>query len=254
MIDPPVEEDAFFLAFNLRDYEGDLWVDGRKLDRTISRRGNFTIYDFRRTWLADMKSAFDGLGFHIPRSALTMFEEDLGGRHIDVLNAKPGKDIEDEVVRGLVRAFLPSIGNAECASRLFQDHVAAILTFHICATYGSVQVSKPASSGLAPWQKKRALDLLEANLSDDPPLSEVARACGLSQGHFTRAFRFSVGHPPYRWVILRRIEKAKDLLCRTDMSIAEIAVICGFCDQAHLTRTMSARLGMSPSQWRRASR
>ena len=107
VIDPPVQEDAFFLAFNLRDYEGDLWVDGKKLDRSISRRGNFTIYDFRRTWLADMKSAFDGLGFHIPRSALTMFEEDLGGRHIDVLNAKPGKDIEDEVVRGLVRAFLP---------------------------------------------------------------------------------------------------------------------------------------------------
>lgn len=66
VIDPPAYENAFFLAFNLRDYEGDLWVDGKKVDTKISRRGNFTIYDHRRSWLADMRSAFDGVGFHIP--------------------------------------------------------------------------------------------------------------------------------------------------------------------------------------------
>lgn len=42
---------------------------------------DFTIYDHRRTWLAYLKSSFDGLGFHIPHAALMDYEEDLGGKH-----------------------------------------------------------------------------------------------------------------------------------------------------------------------------
>ncbi|CAN7694363.1 AraC family transcriptional regulator [Rhizobium sp. LjRoot30] len=252
IIDPPVHEDAFFLAFNLRDYEGDLWVDGKKVDSKISRSGNFTIYDYRRMWLADMKSSFDGLGFHIPRSALTAFEEDLGGRRIDTLHAVPGRDVEDDIVRGLIRVCLPAVHNPASASRLFQDHVAAVLTFHLCTTYGSQSTQPPVYGHLAAWQKRRALELLEANLATDVSLSSVAEACGLSQGHFTRAFRLSVGHPPYKWVILRRVEKAKELLRTTKLTIAEVAFLCGFCDQAHLTRIFRAKIGTTPGQWRRA--
>ncbi|WP_170295228.1 AraC family transcriptional regulator [Paracoccus aestuariivivens] len=254
VIDPPLREDAFFLAFNLRDYEGHLWVDDRKVDCTISRRGNFTIYDYRRSWLADMKSAFDGLGFHIPRAALIAFEEDLGGCRIDTLDVAPGQDIEDDVVKRLIGACLPSLDVPNGASRLFQDHIAAILTFHLCTTYGNREIRTPARGGLAPWQKKRAIELLEADLAADLSLSCVAAACGLSQGYFTRAFRHSVGHPPYRWVLLKRLEKAKELLRTTEIPIAEIAYLCGFCDQAHLTRVFSTRMNTTPGQWRRVSR
>lgn len=99
LVDPHIVEDAFLLAFNLRDYQGDLWVDGKKVDYKLSRRGNFTIYDYRRTWVADMRLTFDGLGIHIPRSALTAFEEDLVGKPVDTFSAEPGRDIEDDVVR-----------------------------------------------------------------------------------------------------------------------------------------------------------
>lgn len=254
VIDPPAYEDAFFLAFNLRDYEGDLWVDGKKVDTKVSRNGNFTIYDHRRSWLADMRSPFDGLGFHIPRSALDAYEEDLGGKHIDTLHAVPGRDIEDDVVRQLVGACLPVLENPSRATRLFQDHIATILTFHLCATYGGTNLRKPPQGALAPWQKRLALEMLEENLTTDLPLSAVASACGLSRGYFTRAFKVSTGHPPYRWVILKRVEKARELLRLTDLTIVEVAFICGFCDQSHLTRTFTAHVGMTPIQWRRTSR
>ncbi|WP_313293102.1 AraC family transcriptional regulator [Rhizobium rhizoryzae] len=254
VIDPPVHEDAFFLAFNLLDYDGDLWVDGKKVVTKRSKSGNFTIYDHRRTWLADMKSSFDGLGFHIPRTALAAYEEDLGGKHVDTLHAPPGKDIEDDVVRGLVRACIPVLTDRCNATKMFQDHIAAILTFHLCATYGNASIRKPVQGVLAPWQKKRAVEMLEADLAADLPLAAVAAACGLSQGYFTRAFRLSTGHPPYRWVVLKRVERAKELLRLTDITIAEVAFVCGFCDQAHLTRMFAAKVGMTPAQWRRASR
>ncbi len=153
VIDPPIHEDAFFLAFNLLDYDGDLWVDGKKVVTKRSKSGNFTIYDHRRTWLADMKSSFDGLGFHIPRTALAAYEEDLGGKHVDTLHAAPGKDIEDDVVRGLVRACIPVLTDRCNATKMFQDHIAAILTFHLCATYGNTSIRKPVQGVLAPGKR-----------------------------------------------------------------------------------------------------
>lgn len=254
VIDPPAYENAFFLAFNLRDYEGDLWVDGKKVDTKISRRGNFTIYDHRRSWLADMRSAFDGVGFHIPRTALDAYEEDLGGKHIDTLRAVPGRDIEDDVVRRLIGACLPVLDNPGRATRLFQDHIAGILTFHLCAAYGGANLTNTKQGSLAPWQRKLALEMLEADLTADLPLSAVASACGLSRGYFTKAFKLSTGYPPYQWVILKRVEKATELLRLTDFTIAEVALLCGFCDQAHLTRVFTGRLGITPMQWRRTSR
>ncbi|WP_054160116.1 AraC family transcriptional regulator [Rhizobium sp. AAP43] len=112
----------------------------------------------------------------------------------------------------------------------------------------------PVYGALAPWQVRRALELLEADLAADLSLATVAAACGLSQGHFIKAFKRSLGHPPYRWVVLKRIERAKELLSSTDLSISEIAYLCGFFDQAHLTRTFTAKAGSTPAQWRRAIR
>lgn len=254
LIDPHIEEDAFLLAFNLRDYEGHLWVDGKKVSTSLSRRRNFTIYDYRRIWTADMRSPFDGLGLHIPRTALNAYEEDLGGKRVDTFQAQPGRDIEDDVVRGLMQACLPAVINPEAVSRLFQDHIAALLVFHLCTTYGDAKPSTAVSGALAPWQLRRAIELLESNLAGDISLSSVAGACGLSQSHFIRAFRLAVGHPPYRWVVLKRLQRAQELLRSTDLTVAEVSFQCGFCDQAHLTRTFAAKVGVSPARWRRMAR
>lgn len=142
LVDPHEIEDAFLMAFNLRDYSGDLWVDGKKIDYRLSRSGNFTIYDYRRTWGADMKSPFDGLGIHIPRSALKAYEEDLGGKRIDTLHGEPGRDVDDNVVKGLIKASLPVLNTPGGSSRLFQDHIAALLTFHLCTTYGQISYQR----------------------------------------------------------------------------------------------------------------
>lgn len=252
LVDPHEIEDAFLVAFNLRDYCGDLWVDGKKIDYRLSRSGNFTIYDYRRTWCADMKSPFDGLGIHIPRSALKAYEEDLGGQRVDTLHAEPGRDVDDPVVKGLIKACLPALANPYDTSRLFQDHIGALLTFHLCSTHGQIHLPPVAAGALAPWQVKRAMELLEANLTGDVAIETVAAECGLSISYFIKAFRLTTGHPPYRWLILKRLEKAKNLLRTTNLSLADIAALCGFCDQAHMTRSFSARIGATPGQWRKA--
>jgi AraC-like DNA-binding protein len=105
--------------------------------------------------------------------------------------------------------------------------------------------------GLAPWQARRAKELMDANLGGKLPLSQLAEACGLSTRHFARAFRQSTGVPPHRWRLSRRLERAKDLLRDPARSLSEVALACGFADQSHFTRMFTTLVGLSPGLWRR---
>ena len=108
-----------------------------------------------------------------------------------------------------------------------------------------------ARGGLAPWQLRRAKELMTANLATQVPLSWLAEECGLSVRHFARAFRRSTGVPPHRWFLAHRLEIAKEQLRDPLLSLAEIALACGFADQSHFTRMFTATVRMSPGAWRR---
>jgi len=251
-VDQHVAEDAFLLSVQLRDYRGDLWVDGLKVDFPFARKGNFTLYDYNRLWQADMKSEFDCVNFHLPRAALTSLEEDIGPRRIETLNVRPGADVDDPTVRGLVAALLPALDEPKAASRLFLDHMALALAAHVAVTYG--EAKEPATvhaGGLAPWQLQRATAMIEANLDGDLPLAAIAAACGLTPLYFVKAFRITVGMTPNRWMLQRRIERSKGLMRTTTLSLAEIATACGFAGQSHFTRSFLRSVGATPGEWRR---
>jgi AraC-like DNA-binding protein len=105
--------------------------------------------------------------------------------------------------------------------------------------------------GLAPWQLKRAEALMSENLSVQVPLGQVAEECGLSVRHLARAFRQSTGVPPHRWLLDRRVKRAKELLPNSELSLSDVALACGFGDQSHFTRTFTAAVRLSPGVWRR---
>ncbi|MGA0617182.1 helix-turn-helix domain-containing protein [Paracoccus sp. KR1-242] len=254
-VDQHLPEDAFMMAYQLSDYQGDLWVDGKNVSAPAFHAGNFTFYDYNRSWQANMKSAFDCVNFYIPRAALTALEEDLGTRRIETLNIRPGGDVDDQAVRGLVGALLPSFTRPEQASRLFMDHVGLALCTHLAVTYGEAsQPRPPHPGGLSPWQLKRATEIMDAKLDGDVQVADVAHACGLSPSYFSRAFKLSTGMPPYKWILKRRIDKAKHLLRATALTLGEIALDCGFSDQSHFTRVFASSVGASPGQWRKAVR
>ena len=94
--------------------------------------------------------------------------------------------------------------------------------------------------------------MIRENLDRNIHLSDMARECGLSVSHFTRAFRKSFGMSPYRWLLERRIDRSKALLAASDLPIADIALRSGFSDQAALTRAFGRIVGESPGRWRRA--
>jgi AraC-like DNA-binding protein len=115
-------------------------------------------------------------------------------------------------------------------------------------------IATMVKGGLAPWQLRRAQELIAAHVDGDLQVGIIAAQCGLSTGYFQRAFAKSTGQPPHRWLRNRRLERSKELLLGSGLSIAEIALECGFADQAHLTRLFGTAVGMGPGRWRRMNR
>jgi AraC family transcriptional regulator len=105
--------------------------------------------------------------------------------------------------------------------------------------------------GLAPWQLHRATEMLKANLDGQIALSQVASECKLSVSHFVRAFKQTVGQPPYRWLLQQRIDASKELLLHSGLPMVEIALKCGFADQACFIRAFRKLLRTTPGEWRR---
>jgi AraC-like DNA-binding protein len=93
--------------------------------------------------------------------------------------------------------------------------------------------------------------MLLADLAGATPLAEIARFCGLSAGHFARAFRRSTGLAPHAWLLNARVERAMVLLRQPGKSLSEIALACGFADQSHFGRVFTRLTGQSPRAWRR---
>lgn len=110
------------------------------------------------------------------------------------------------------------------------------------------------SGGLAPGVLRRVLAQIESRLDEGIPLAELAKLAGLSEGHFSRAFKRSVGLPPHRYALHRRVAAAARLLESDDQSLTDIALSLGFSDQSIFTRQFAALTGATPGAYRRTHR
>jgi len=94
-------------------------------------------------------------------------------------------------------------------------------------------------------------ELIESRLDADLTLRELAAEIGYSRSHFLRMFRATTGMTPHRYVLKRRLERARQLFVQVEFSIAEIAIMCGFSSQAHLTLAFRKEYGLTPTEYRR---
>ena len=99
----------------------------------------------------------------------------------------------------------------------------------------------------------KAVAYIEANLGSKMAIREMADLVTLSQCQFSRAFKKSLGFPPMVYVRLRRVERAKFMMTSMGERLSDIALACGFADQAHFNRSFRRVVGMSPGRWRRMS-
>jgi AraC family transcriptional regulator len=110
-----------------------------------------------------------------------------------------------------------------------------------------------STSRLTQQQIRSINEYIEIHLGDVIQTRHLSGVVHLSRSHFCRVFRLTVGVSPGKYLLQRRLQRATALLQDSSSSLCEIATICGFVDQSHLTKTFRKRLGTTPARWRKQS-
>jgi AraC-like DNA-binding protein len=108
-----------------------------------------------------------------------------------------------------------------------------------------------ARQGLAPWQIRKVQEFIDASLDAKIRLQDCASQTRLSASHFSRAFKATFGTTVLDYIHRRRVERAQQLMLTSEQPLSQIALSCGFADQAHYCRVFRAVAGLSPNTWRR---
>ena len=251
--EPIPVEDAFLVVLQLRDFPDHVaWEGGRQSPTHSFRTGDVMLKNLLLEPTVLITEPLHFMDFYLPRATLDTIADDASAPRIADLTYLPGEPIDDMVIRNLGQSLRGVFDRPEQANQLFLDHIMMAVATHVAKTYGGMKEgTRLTRGGLAGWQESRAKEVLAAHLSDQVALQEVADACSLSVSHFSRAFRETTGFAPYQWLMRHRIETAKSAMQDARLSLAEVALACGFSDQSHFTRVFSKQMGISPGCWRR---
>lgn len=134
----------------------------------------------------------------------------------------------------------------------YLEAVGAVLAHELSQIMcGETSAEQPARGGLAAWQVRLVTDYIEQHLSEDISLKTLAGLVRLSQHHFCRAFKQSLGRSPCRYHGMRRMEQAKRLLANPNLTVSDIALQAGFNETSTFTSAFRRATGVPPTMFRR---
>jgi AraC family transcriptional regulator len=166
------------------------------------------------------------------------------------MNNAPNEDIP-AAVPSLIDAAVAAFDADRDTARRYLLRASALLGVKRGAR--SAESSRQSDRrGLLAWQLNRIVDYIETHLADKISATDLANLIEVSVTHLFRAFKISVGVTPCHYIARRRVELACTMLSTTRESLCQVAVGCGMCDQAHLSRVFRRMIGVSPAAWRRA--
>jgi AraC family transcriptional regulator len=180
---------------------------------------------------------------------LNQTAQELMQREIELI---PQFSIDDPVIQQLALALKTEIQTGCMSGRLYGESLGTALAARLVQNYA---VSKPSLefkvNGLPQSQLERVIDYMKANLTQDLSILDLATLTNMSESHFSRSFKQSVGIAPYQYLMQQRVERAKQLLKQQAISISDIALDCGFANQTHLTKVFRQMTGVTPKAYQK---
>lgn len=160
-------------------------------------------------------------------------------------------NLTDPNIMAVLLAMTTDLDSGSPAGRLYGESLADALAVYLLDRY-TVRRYRPIAyrGGLPGYRLRRVLDYIGDNLAEDLGLSELSAVAGMSPHYFAEMFRRSTGYAPHKYVLLQRIEHAKQVLSDPRWTILEVGLNAGFKNASHFARMFRKFVGASPSRFR----
>jgi AraC family transcriptional regulator len=216
-----------------------------------SEQGGFYVAapNFANRVIIDKEHHFRALSFPVAQWRDVFDDAAGGGLTLELPQIYSGQ-FRSPAVRSALRNLWALCDEEGAPSRLLARAAGCEILAELCRLSGASLA--PARGGLAPWAKRRCLELMQERLSEDISLDELAAEARLSPFHFARMFKESVGVPPRVYLTRLRLQRACELLETTDLPVTEIAFEVGYSSNQVLARLFVKHRNMTPSDYRRA--
>lgn len=217
-------------------------LDGRER-RGPQRHGSFCIVPagVTGTWMFERPSS--ALLVRLAPELLADTAEAMGLRGVELAPAVHKHDLQIERLGWLLQAA----EDDDAAGQLVRDSLAAAVAARLLGLQAR-RAPAVRVAALPAWRLANVRDYIEAHLADDLTLAELAEVAGFSLSHFKALFRQAMGVPVHRYVLERRVERARLLVLEGRRTMTEIAVEVGFAHASHLARSMRRVLGVRPAE------
>jgi AraC family transcriptional regulator len=173
---------------------------------------------------------------------------DIDIKRLTLVNCFVQQDLQLHYVAMLLLAESQS---DSVMGRLYIESLTQVLAIHLLRHYSTfTRTITPENKSLTRTQLQQAIDYIHTHLDHDLSLAELASTINISPTYFASLFKQAVGIAPHQYVIQKRVERAKLMLSKTDLAIADIALQVGFSSQSHLTQQFKRLTGMTPKQVR----
>ena len=157
---------------------------------------------------------------------------------------------QDILIQGILSALRQELESGKIGGYLLIDSLKTGLAIHLLRNYCTAPPRLSSyTDGLSKFKLQQITEYINEHLHEEVKLIELAAIVQISPYHFLRLFKQSTGITPHQYILQRRIDKAKYLLRQSELSITDIALRVGFCDQSHFTRCFKRLVGMTPKQF-----
>ena len=162
--------------------------------------------------------------------------------------------VRDDLLRHIGLSLHAEMRSPSAGGALLAESLGMALAARLLQSYASGQ--RPGLSAtrhaLDDLRLRRVVDYMVEHLDQPIGLADLAGVACVSTFHFSRRFRAKTGLPPHRYLAELRIERAKTLLLRGELSLAEVALACGFSDQSNFGRAFRKACGSTPAAFQTA--
>jgi AraC family transcriptional regulator len=178
-------------------------------------------------------------------------------RDFNASSVRNDAGFNDPLIESIAGEILGELQRETSCGDLLIDTIADTLAVRLLNNYSSLNVdpfrNARKSKGLDPRRLQRTIEYIQANLTKEISVEDLAAAASLSRFHFSRMFKATTGQTPSRFVGRLRLELAKSLLT-AGSSIADVAHDCGFSSESNFARSFRTATGRTPGQYRNSAR